>query len=180
MVGAQEKQRDSDLRGSVVEENTYRNPALGMTISLPGSWQLLQSTTPTPTDPSCTGPLCGPPDINAVLESKAGSQPAYRLYLSGWKLSRQYLNRSRYPLKWFAGIMLEGSLDPNLVPMEKQTSIQLDGKPAFRLLTAGRGEKNPRVLGYVAEANGFVFLMVGAAPTQPQPMQSAIESLKFH
>jgi len=46
-----------------------------MTINLPGDWRVLEMTTETPNDPSCTGPLCGSPDINAVLESKPGSTP---------------------------------------------------------------------------------------------------------
>jgi len=176
----QEKESSPDSRGAISEENSYTNPALGMTISLPGDWRLLQMTTETPNDPVCTGPLCGSPDINAVLESKPGSNPSYRLYLSGWKLSAQYLNRNRYPLKWFAGIMLEGSMGSDLVALEKQTALQLDGKPAFRLLAAGHGESTPRVLGYVSEARGYVFLLVGAAPSAPHPLQSAIEALKFH
>jgi|SRR5271169_1288661 len=111
---------------------------------------------------------------------KTGVDPNYRLYLSGWKLSAQYLNRNRYPLKWFAGIMLEGSMGSDLITLEKQIALQLDGKPAFRLLAAGRGENTPRVLGYVSEARGYVFLLVGAAPSAPRPLQSAIEALKFH
>jgi hypothetical protein len=66
------------------------------------------------------------------------------------------------------------------VPLEKQTALRLDGKPTFRVLAAGRGENTPRVLGYVSEARGYVFLLVGAAPSAPGPLQSAIEALKFH
>jgi hypothetical protein len=151
-----------------------------MTINLPGAWRVLDMISETPNDPGCTGPLCGSPDINAVLESKPGSKPNYRLYLSGWKLSEQYLNRNRYSLKWFAGIMLEGSMGSDVVPLEKQTALRLDGKTTFRVLAAGRGENTPRVLGYVSEARGYVFLLVGAAPSAPGPLQSAIEALKFH
>jgi len=173
---AGEKDNKPDMRGSVSADNVYANPALGMTIKLPGNWALLDITSETPNDPGCTGPLCGPPNINVVLESKA----AYRLYLSGWKLSGQYLNRTRYPLKWFAQIMLEGSLaGTNLVPVGDRTALQLGGKPAFRLLTARRGEATPTSLGYVSESNGYVFLMVGATRTDPQRLQSAIEAMKF-
>jgi len=76
--------------------------------------------------------------------------------------------------------MLEGSMGSDLITLEKQIALQLDGKPAFRLLAAGRGENTPRVLGYVSEARGYVFLLVGAAPSAPRPLQSAIEALKFH
>jgi hypothetical protein len=150
-----------------------------MTINLPGEWRLLDMKSETPNDPSCTGPLCGPPDINAVLESKPGSNGYYRLYLSGWKLSAQYLNRKHYPLEWFAGIMLEGSMGQDLEPLEKHKALQLDGKPAFRLLMVHRGERTLRVIGYVSEAKGYVFLLVSATPTKPEIMQSAIEAMKL-
>lgn len=177
---SQTKQQSPDSRGTISAEDTYTNPALGMTIKLPGDWRLLDMTSETPNDPGCTGPLCGPSDINAVLESKPGSNPSYRLYLSGWKLLEKYLNRNRYPLKWFAGMMLEGSLGNELVPIEKQTAIQIDGRPAYRLLAGHPGRKTATVIGYVSEANGYVFLLVGATPTDPQSLQSAIEALKFH
>jgi len=152
-----------------------------MTINLPGNWRLPQMTTETPSDPSCTGPLCGSPGINAVLESKPGPNPNYRLYLSGWKLPAQYLNRNRYPLKWFAQIMMEGSLGGSgLVPVGERTAVQLGGRPAYRLLAARRGDATPRSLGYVSESNGYVFLLVGAARANPQDLQSAIEGMKFH
>lgn len=176
----QNKQSSLDSRGTISEENTYTNPALGMTINLPGDWRLLQLTTESPTDSSCTGPLCGSPDINAVLESKPGENPSYRLYLSGWKLSGQYLNRNRYPLKWFAGIMMEGSLgQTDLVPIGERTAIEFGGRPAFRLLLARPEETTARVVGYVSESNGYVFLLVGATPTNPRALQAAVEGMKL-
>ena len=177
---SQKEERIQYLRGSVSDGNSYTNPALGITVKLPGDWQLLQMTTETPSDPRCTGPLCGKPDVNVVLESQPQSNPRYRLYLSGWKLSAQYLNRDRYPLKWFANIMLEGSMDRNLVPLEKQTAIRINGRQAFRVLAAAKGDNTPRLFGYVSEANGYVFLLVGAAPLTLQPLQTAIEGMMFH
>lgn len=154
---AQNKQPTADLRGSISGQNTYSNPALGMTINLPGQWQESEEQTETPHDPNCTGPLCGSPDINAALETKAGGNPSYKLYLSGWKLAPEYMNRSRYPLKWFAKIMMEGSLGGSgLVPFGEQTAIQFSRKPAYRLLAARPGDASPRILGYVSEAHGYV------------------------
>ena len=176
----QNKQPSPDLQGRVVAENIYENPALGLTITLPGSWHLPpNSATYSDPDPSCTGPLCGNPEINVAIESKPESDAHYKVYLAGYRLPAQYLNRNRYPLRWFAGIMMADSLGRDLVPIEKQTAIQLDGRPAYRLLAARQGETTARVLGYVSEANGYVFLLVGATPMSPQPLQSAIESLKF-
>jgi hypothetical protein len=128
---SQEKQPSPDSRGAISEGNKYTNPALGVTIRLPGEWRMTEMTSETPNDPSCAGPLCGSPDINAILESQPGSSPNYRLYLSGWKLSQQYLNRNRNPLRWFAGIMLEGSMGSDVVPLEKQTALQLRWKASL-------------------------------------------------
>lgn len=175
----QAKPLTPDLRGVVSEGNNYSNLALGMTMKLPGEWRLQDTTSETPNDPSCTGPLCGKPDINAVLETKPGQSDRYRLYLSAWKLSAQYLDRKRYPLDWFAGIMLEGSVGPGLVPLEKHRPVQLDGKPGFRLFTVRRGEQTPRAIGYVSEAKGYVFLLVCPTPAKSEIMQSAIEAMKL-
>jgi hypothetical protein len=164
-----------------VGQNIYENPALGLTITLPGSWLVLaeKSSDSHPDNSDCRGPLCGNPEIDVAIQTKPGSDPGYKLYFLGYKLSATYLNRNRYPLKWFAGMMLQGSLGGDLVPIEKQTATQLDGRPAYRLLAAGPGETTARVLGYVSEANGYVFLLVGAAPTNPQALQSAIEALRL-
>lgn len=177
----QDKQASPELRGRLVGENTYENAALGLTVTLPGSWLLLaeKSSDSHTGHPDCTGPLCGNPEIDVAIQTKPGSDPLYKLYLVGYKLSATYLNRSRYPLKWFAGIMLEGSLGNELVPIETQTAIQLDGRPAYRLLAGNPGVKTAIVIGYVSEANGYVFLLVGATPTNPQALQSAIEGLKW-
>jgi hypothetical protein len=179
LVAAQEKQPNAGLQGSLTEENVYTNPALGMTISLPEKWRMSEITTQTPVDPTCTGPLCGTPEIQVEFHTVPGSEQPYKIFLSGFKLSAQYLNQRRYSLKWFADIMLEGSLGSDLVPLEKETAIHLDGKSAFRLLAAGRGETVPRVLGYVAQANGYVFLLVCAAPKNADPARSAIEAMKL-
>ena len=180
LAHAQNKQPSPDQQGRIVGENIYENLALGLTITLPGSWRLPpNSATLSDPDPTCTGPLCGNPEINVAIESKPESDSHYKIYLAGYRLPAQYLNRNRYPLKWFAGIMMADSLGKDLVPIEKQTAIQLDGRPAHRLLVAHPGETTPRVLGYVSEANGYVFLLVGAAPMNPQVLRSAIEALKL-
>jgi hypothetical protein len=177
----QSKAAGPDLGGRLIGQNVYENSALGLTIPLPGSWVLLaeRSSDSHHDDPSCSGPLCGNPEIDVSIQTAPGSDPGYKLSLIGFKLSAPYLNRNRYPLKWFAGIMMEGSMGSELAPVEKQTAIQLDGRPAFRLLMGRPREKTAIVIGYVSEANGYVFLMVGATPTHPQVLQSAIEALKL-
>jgi len=177
---AQSKEPIVELQGKMVTEDTYENSALGLKITLPGRWHLPpQSATVSDPDPSCTGPLCGNSEISLAIESRPESDSHYKIYLAGWKLHAQYLDRNRYPLKWFAGIMMADSLGKDLVPIGKQTAIQLDGRPAYRLFAGRPGETTPRVLGYVSESSGYVFLLVGAAPTSPEVLQSAIEALKL-
>jgi hypothetical protein len=181
LIYSQSKQPSADLRGSITADNVYDNPALGLSITLPGSWVMLaEKSSDSNTDRSgCNGPLCGNPEIDVQIQTKPGSDTGYKLFLAGYKLSTVYLNRNKYPLKWFAGIMLAGSLGSDLAPVEKQALITLDGRPAYRLLAARPGETTARVIGYVSEADGYVFLLVGATPTNPQTLQSAIEGLKF-
>jgi hypothetical protein len=179
---SQGQQSPKDLKGSIVGENVYANPALGMKITLPGSWDLLPpDPTQSHSSSDCQGPLCGNPEINLILQTKADSNPAYRVYLSGYRLSPQYLNRDRNPLSKFAEVMLAGSLAGNgLVPIGTQSAIQLDGKPAYRLLVGKPGETVPRMIGYVSEANQYVFMFVIIARnSSPQALQSAIEATKF-
>jgi len=173
----------NDLTGKIVGGNVYINSALSMKITLPGVWDLLPSE-PRPSHPvsDCQGPLCGNPEISLTLQTEAASSPAYTVYLSGYKLSGQYLNRDRNPLSKFAETMLAGSLSgSDLVPIGTQSAIQLDGKPAYRLLVRKPGETLPRIIGYVSEANGYVFLLIIAAARNSimQPLQSAIEATKF-
>jgi hypothetical protein len=75
--------------------------------------------------------------------------------------------------------MLEGSMGRDLAPLRKHEAVQLDGKPAYRLLMVNPGEQIPKVIGYVSEAKGYVFLLVCATPIKPEAMQSAIEAMKL-
>jgi len=68
----------------------------------------------------------------------------------------------------------------SLAPIGTQSAIQLDGKPAFRLLAGKPGERSPKIIGYVSEANGYLLMLVLASPTSsPEALQSAIESMKL-
>src|SRR5258708_1959672 len=105
-----------DNKGSIVGGNTYKNPALDMTIALTGEWEFLDQETTrqaegiedSETTPrsGCQGPLCGTPEINIALKTKpeaASTTPAVStIFLAGFKLAPQYLNRDQYPLKNFA------------------------------------------------------------------------------
>ena len=76
--------------------------------------------------------------------------------------------------------MMAGSLGgSDLVPIVAQTAIQLDGKPAYRLLAGKPGENVARIFGYVSEANGYVFLLVASAKASPRDLQAAIEAMRL-
>lgn len=180
---AQQNDPTSDLQGSLVGGNVYVNAAIGMRITLPGTWELGRAV-PTQSKPpsDCSGPLCGNPEINLILRTKADSTPAAKVRLAGYKLSAPYLNRSRHPLSEFADIMLEGSMrsGSDLVPIGGRSAIKLEGKSAYRQAAGMQGETVPKIIGYVSEANGYVFMLVlSLRDSNPQAFQSAIEAMKL-
>jgi hypothetical protein len=71
----QKNEPTGDPQGNLVGGNVYVNAALGMTITLPGTWQLGRAV-PTQSTPSadCSGPLCGNPEINAQLKYRSGEE----------------------------------------------------------------------------------------------------------
>jgi hypothetical protein len=180
---AQQNEPTSDLQGSLVGGNVYVNAALGITITLPGTWELGRAV-PTQSEPpsDCSGPLCGNPEINLILRTKGDSTPAARVRLAGYKLSGPYLNRSRHPLSEFADIMLEGSMrsGSDLVPIGGRSAIKLDGESAYRQAAGMQGETAPKIIGYVSEANGYLFMLVlSVRDSSPQALQSPIEAMKL-
>jgi hypothetical protein len=183
-----DNQAGLDKKGSIAG-NTYNNPALGITISLPGSWQLIGTATQPGTesqskkprqDTGCRGPLCGKPEIDVALEARSGSEPVYAIFLGGYKLSAEYQNRRRYPLKMLAESMAPGSMSgTGWAPAGGLTLIQLDGRPAYRLTARDMNTRAKKGFAYVSESNGYVFMLVGTAFSNPQDLQSAIENMKI-
>jgi hypothetical protein len=184
---AQQPDPTSDPQGSLVGGNVYVNAALGMKITLPGTWgfagmAVLSRAVPTQSQPppDCNGPLCGNPEINLALRTKADSAAMVRL--AGYKLSAAYLNRSRHPLSEFADVMLESSMrsGSDLVPIGGRSRIQLDGQSANREAAGMRGEPAPKIIGYVSDASGYVFMLVlSVRDSSRQALQSAIEAMKL-
>ena len=67
-----------------------------------------------------------------------------------------------------------------LVPIGNQSSIQIDGKKAFRLLTGNAGETVPKAIGYVSKVNDYVFMVVIVSQNATlYPLQSAIEAMSL-
>ena len=174
--------------GRFLDENTYNNPALEMTLKLPGAWEFFTQQAKKDigldeketVDPSCTGPLCRS-DINVSVITKAEPVATASIFLTAYRLEPKYLDRNRYPLRVFAQSMLTGSVGGSgWTPDGDMTPLQLDGRPAYRLLVK---QLSSRGCGYVAESNGYVFLIIGVAPrTIPWKfgqIQEALEKMKL-
>ena len=180
-------------KGSIEGQNTYHNPALGLTISLPGEWYFFDRTSYSSPErkqkekemeerarATCTGALCGPADIDVALRSPVGpTPPLYTISIGGHKLSAEYQNRERHPLKEFARIMSLGSLGGNWIPEGELTAIQLGGRPAYRLVIHNAHVTTAKGLLYVADSNGQVFMLLGTAMRDAERLQSALEKLTF-
>jgi hypothetical protein len=196
MLSAQIQQSpsaSSDLQGTLTHENAYSNPALGITIALPRKWQfvddelqarLQDSSTPseTPSDPNCTGPLCHP-QKDVRLITKPGQAPIDYILFTAFQLSPQYRNRERFPLKGFAQTLLTANMPGSgWIPDGELTPIQIDGKPAYRLLMHTSGLVKKKGYGYVFDANGYVVLFIGTTTymtDSSSQLQAAIENMKL-
>jgi hypothetical protein len=129
-----------------------------------------------PPDSSCRGPLCGKPEIDEALETD--SLPVQSLFLNGYKLQPEYLNRQRYPLSRFAEVMMQGSLaGSEWVPMGGVSQIQISGRQAYRLLVHDPSRPGKKGFGFVFEANGYVCLLVGTDITPSQSLLPAVERM---
>jgi hypothetical protein len=72
-VYAQYNPSTEDPGGSIVRGNTYENPALGMTIAIPGALSLQPGEGHKPAPHSdCRGPLCGNPEIDVTIATTPG------------------------------------------------------------------------------------------------------------
>ncbi len=189
----QRKESAPEAQGSIVNENTYDNPALGMRIQLPGAWQFFDKEMQrragvkiigTEQDSTCQEPFCGNPEINVALISRTQAAPVGNgaVFLAGYKLSSRYLNRRLYPLKTFAQMMTTSALGSSgLAPIGGLTSIRLDGRPAYRLLVRDANVNAIKGCGYVGESNGYIFLLIGTASSSQQAsnLRSALENMKL-
>ena len=193
-VPAQEGDRRSSLenKGKILGGHIYNNPALGITIVLSGSWNFFDMdmySTPESkarlkeeTDrikATCQGPLCGESDINVALQWTVEGRPLHAVFLSAYKLSPEYQNRERHPLVWFAKAMMESSMRMGWVTDGELTPIQLAGKPAYRLTTHHAKTPEAKNIAYVADSNGFVFMLAATAMSRSDELQSAVESMKL-
>jgi hypothetical protein len=183
----------SEIIGSLTGGNLYTNPALGISLHLTGEWEFMDNPTlrmaeglpaeeATKTQPKsqCTTPVCGEPEINVGLSTELNPTiGASSVFVTGFKLAPQYLDRKQYPVRMFAEIMLPHSGGQSA--QDSLTDIQLGGRPACRLLVRQPGEEGPREVGYVVESNGYMVLLVGSTSEAADlsKLQQQIEAAKF-
>jgi hypothetical protein len=184
----------SEIIGSLTGGNLYTNPALGISLQLTGEWEFMDNPTlrmaeGLPTEGTnqaqlkskCTTPVCGEPEINVGLSTELNPTiGASSVFVTGYKLAPQYLDRKQYPLRMLAEIMLPHS-GSGQSAQDSLTDIQLGGRPAYRLLVRQPGEEGPREAGYVVESNGYMVLLVGStseAADLPK-LQQQIEAAKI-
>ena len=181
-----------DNKGSVSQENTYTNPALRLTLVLPGAWHFFDRTMYATVRQkqeeeeaekralaNCQGPLCGHGEIDVALQSPMTQPPKMAVYLTAYKLSAEYQNRDRHPLRKFAEIMSVGSMGQHWVSEGELTAIQLGGKPAYRLIVHSKETPTAKGFLYVADSNGRVFMLLAVAMSDPEKLQTAVEHLQF-
>ena len=177
-------------KGSIEEGHVYQNPALQMKISLPGLWHIFERTKYSSPESkqkekedeersraTCQGPLCGHAPIDVALETDVPF--VHAIFLTAHQLSPEYQNRQRFPLKRFAEIMSLGSLGEKWLADGELTAIQLDGKPAYRLIIHSKQRATAKGFIYVADSNGLVFMLLGTAMSEPDRLQAALENMSF-
>ena len=185
-----ESKERPENKGAITGENLYDNPTLGLSVSLPGSWHFFDRTMYSSAEtkkrdqevedhprPNCE-PFCKS-EIDVALQSSEAPFPSYALFLGAHKLSPEFQDRKAYPLKRFAEVMILHSLGDGWVADDELTSIQLGGKPCYRLVAHNRRNTAAKAFAYVGDSNGRVFLLLGTALSGPEKLQAAIEHLKF-
>jgi hypothetical protein len=143
LVQTPEPKELPENKGTLDGENTYYNPTLQMKITLPGAWQFFDRTMYSTAESkqkekemaerrraTCQGPLYGNSEIDVALQTITPF--VHAIFLTAYQLSPEL--RQRYPLKKLAEIMSLGSLGDGWVPDGDLSAIQLDGRPAYRLM----------------------------------------------
>jgi hypothetical protein len=177
-------------KGTIEEGNTYYNPALQMKISLPGNWHFFDRTRYSTSESkekekeseersraTCQGPLCGHGEIDVALQTDTPF--VHAIFLSAYPLSPEYQDRQRHPLKKFAEVMSLGSMGNSWVPEGELTAMQLNGRPAYRLIVHHKRATTAKGFIYVADSNGRVFMILGTAMSEPGKLQTAMENMTF-
>jgi hypothetical protein len=179
-------------RGAIQNDHIYTSPALGITMTLPGSWEFMEVDAYSSPDQKarekaeeerirahCSGPLCGDADVKEALQYKVSGIPVYSVFVLGYKLSAEFQNRQRHPLFDFAQIMTKSTTSNGWVIDQNLTPMRLSGHHAYQLLMHNATFPHGKGFIYVADSNGFVFMLVATAMQRSDELQSAVENMKL-
>ena len=182
--------RVSESKGTIDGDNVYHNATLQIEVPLPGRWHFFDRTmysTPESKQKekekternleTCRGPLCGDAEIDTALQTDTPF--VHAIFLTAYSLSSEYQDRKRYPLKRFAQSLTSEATENQWIPDGDLTEIRLGGRPAYRLMVHHNRTVTAKGFVYVADSNGRVFMLLGTAMSEPEKLQSAIESMKF-
>ena len=161
-------------KGTLADGHTYSHTLMGLTLELPGSWELKQLEGSHAKSADCRGPFCGNPEVNDEL---IGGDKT--LFVTAWKLSPQLRDRRRYPLERFAKAMISDSIaGSGWQPSGQLGGTRIAGKPAYRLLVHKPENADATGFGIVSENNGYVFLIVGSTGSAADEavVQKAVEA----
>jgi hypothetical protein len=164
-----------------------------MRVTLPGVWHFFDRTMYSTDEQkrkdkddeerirsACQGALCGRAQVDVALQAPSLPpvvQPQYAIYLLAFELAPEYQNPKL--LKGFAETMTMGSASRGWVPDGELVPMQLGGKPAYWLAVPDRTTPIAKGYLYVAESNKHVFMLFGAAMSEPAKLALAIEGMKF-
>jgi hypothetical protein len=179
-------------RGAIQNGHIYTSPALGVTMTLPGTWEFMEVDAYSSPEQkarekaeeeriraNCSGPLCGDANVKEALQYKVSGHPVYSISMLGYKLSGEYQDRLRHPLFEFAQIMTKSTTSHGWVIDQNLTPMRLSGHHAYRLLMHNATFPRGKGFVYVADSNGFVFMLVAAAMQRSDELQSAVEDMKL-
>ena len=184
--------RSETNRGVIQDGHIYTSRVLGMTITLPGSWEFMEvQAYASPEQKAkveaekqrmkahCSGPLCGDADVKEAFQYKVDGRPIYAVFVLGFKLSAEYQNRRRHPLFGLAQIMTSATTSHGWVVDENLAPIRLSGQDAYRLLVHNATSPQGKGFIYVTDSKGCVFMLVATAMQRPDELQSAVENMKL-
>ena len=171
-----------------------------MTLQLSGNWQIMDDKMKrvagmmddendaagqgeAKTHSLCMEPLCETPEnIQVGLITQMDQAPSV-IFILGFKLAPEYLDREQHPLKSFADMILRNfGKTPGQFTADGPTALELGGQPAYRLLVRAAGaETSQEAAVYIVESNGYLLLMVAvASPASDLPkLQAEIEGVQF-
>jgi hypothetical protein len=179
-------------RGTIQNDHIYANSALGITMSLPGSWEFMEIDAYSSPEQKakekaeeerirahCSGPFCGPAEIKEALRYALNGRPVSTVFVLAYKLSEEFQNRQRHSLLDLASIMAKDTTSNGWIVDENLAPMSLSGRRAYRLLM--HNAKNPQGKGfiYVADSNGFVFMLVATSVKGPDELQIALENMRL-